>query len=74
MSWKTASEQGRIDAFSGDWRRSNSPAKWYAKGGGIMPDVMAQYLYDDGHLAEPTTDALFGQKAPAAIEGVRAPE
>jgi len=71
MSWSTANEQGKIDAFSGDYDGAPTlPPKWYAKGGGIMPDVMAQYLYDDGHLAEPTTDALWSALS-AAIEGVR---
>ena len=71
MSWSTANEQGKVDAFSGDYDGAPTlPPKWYAKGGGIMPDVMAQYLYDDGHLAEPTTDALWSALS-AAIEGVR---
>lgn len=36
------------------------PPQWYSgSAGGIMPDVMAQNLYDDGLLNEPTPDALW---------------
>ena len=64
MSRTTAEAQGKLktdgagnagDYDSAPWL----PPSWYRNGGGIMPEEMAQALYDDGKLKEPTADALW---------------
>lgn len=52
MSLKEAQRQGKFDAFSGEWDDAPTlPAMFYAKSGGIEPDVLAQKMYDDGLLS-----------------------
>lgn len=65
MSKSTAESLGKLKTDSkgkaGDYDGAGwLPPAWYAgSGAGIMPDVMAQNLYDDGLLNEPTPDALW---------------
>lgn len=65
MSKSTAESFGKLKTDgkgkAGDYDGAGwIPPKWYAgSAGGIMPDVMAQNLYDDGLLNEPTPDALW---------------
>jgi hypothetical protein len=85
MSKTTAENLGKLKTDgkgkAGDYDGAGwIPPAWYAgAGAGIMPDVMAQNLYDDGLLNEPTPDALWnalnsvvvGQRA-ARIEYAKA--
>lgn len=64
MSRTQAEKQGKLrtdgtgnagDYDSAPWL----PPAWYSASSGIMPDVMAQNLYDDGILNQATTEALW---------------
>lgn len=35
------------------------PPAWYGRGAGLMPDVMAQNLFEQGLINDPSTDALW---------------
>jgi hypothetical protein len=65
MSKTTAANLGKLKTDgkgkAGDYDEAGwIPPSWYAgAGSGIMPDVMAANLYDDGILNEPTPDALW---------------
>ncbi|SKA88876.1 hypothetical protein SAMN02745166_01500 [Prosthecobacter debontii] len=64
MSKSTALQKGKD--IGGDYDGAVwVPPSWYVSGAGIMPDVMAQNLYEQGLITEPSTDALW-----RALDGV----
>lgn len=64
MSFTTAKKLGKVEAKSGDYDGVPwLPREWYSKGGGVMPDVMASYLHEEGLLPDGYIDTLW-EKVP----------
>ncbi|MBL9176508.1 MAG: hypothetical protein JNM65_00500 [Verrucomicrobiaceae bacterium] len=64
MSQSTAKRLGKVEAKSGDYDGQPwLPPSWFAKGSGIMPDEMAQAMYDAGLLPDAYTDTLWDELA-----------
>lgn len=60
MSFTTAKKLGKVEAKSGDYDNVPFlPRSWYSKGAGIMPDQMAQAMYDAGLLKDGYSDTLW---------------
>ena len=56
MSFTTAKKSGVVEAKSGDYDGQPwLPPAWFSKGAGIMPDQMAQAMFDAGMLPDAYT-------------------
>ena len=59
MSKSTALQRGKLDLKMGDFDGAPwLPPSFYSKGAGIMPDQMAQAMFDAGLLPDAYTDTL----------------
>jgi hypothetical protein len=62
MSQSTAKKSGKVDAKSGDYDGQPwLPPAWFSKGSGIMPDQMAQAMFDAGMLPDAYTGTLWSE-------------
>jgi hypothetical protein len=62
MSFTTAKKTGKIEAKSGDYDGQPwLPSAWYSKGAGIMPDQMAQAMFDAGLLSDAYSGTLWSE-------------
>jgi hypothetical protein len=62
MSFTTAKKSGKVEANSGDYDGQPwLPPAWYSKGAGIMPDQMAQAMFDAGLLPDAYTGTLWSE-------------
>jgi len=62
MSFTTAKKSGKVEAKSGDYDGQPwLPPAWFSKGAGIMPDQMAQAMFDAGLLPDAYTGTLWSE-------------
>lgn len=62
MSKTTALQRGKLDLKMGDFDGAPwLPPSFYSKGAGIMPDQMAQAMFDAGLLPDAYTDTLWSE-------------
>jgi hypothetical protein len=62
MSKTTALQRGKLDLKMGDFDGAPwLPPSFYSKGAGIMPDQMAQAMFDAGLLPDAYTDTLWAE-------------
>jgi len=62
MSFTTAKKSGKVEAKSGDYDGQPwLPPAWFSKGAGIMPDQMAQAMFDAGMLPDAYTGTLWSE-------------
>ena len=62
MSYTTAKKSGKVEAKSGDYDGQPwLPPAWFSKGAGIMPDQMAQAMFDAGLLPDAYTGTLWSE-------------
>lgn len=62
MSRSTAAATGKLDAKAGDYDNvPRLPPKWYSKGSGIAPDVMAEAMHQAGLLKDGHTGTLWDE-------------
>jgi hypothetical protein len=62
MSFTTAKKSGKVEANSGDYDGQPwLPPSFFSKGAGIMPDQMAQAMFDAGLLPDAYTGTLWSE-------------
>lgn len=62
MLFTTAKKSGKVEAKSGDYDGQPwLPPAWFSKGAGIMPDQMAQAMFDAGMLPDAYTGTLWSE-------------